>query len=515
MLAATRDARRIIIRHNKVYLPHYNRGQSRRIATSFSETTTEGIARKLAERQPCFALSPADVRVLLAPKQFYDNLLGMIRRARKRVFLSSLYIGSEEGELIDTLSTALRSNPSLQVEILLDLNRSTRPESPSTAEALSPLLAEFPDRVHISLFRSPRLKGMMSKIVPPRFNEGWGTWHAKIYGVDDEVMISGANLNKSYFTNRQDRYVHFGSHPEFAHYCHSYLRAASTFSYQLQFSSTSKYSLQWPDPDVHPHHIEPKAARAFREFQSSYTQSRTQTALADARSEDRVLIFPVLQAGQFNIREEEVCVGFLFDEVHKEAERRGPRQPGPLIDLTSGYFGLYGPYKDLILRSDFGCRILAASPKANGFYGSKGVSGRIPEGYTYLEQRFMRAVHAAGRDAPVATAVPGSVEDAAKGVQLSEWERDGWTYHAKGLWLSPTPDSPPVLTLLGSTNLNSRSANLDTELSFILLSSSHALRRQLHDEVEGLRRYARPWQGEHRKVRIGTKMLVNFVGGML
>ena len=31
----------------------------------------------------------------------------------------------------------------------------------------------------------------MSKIVPRRFDEGWGTWHAKIYGVDDETMISG------------------------------------------------------------------------------------------------------------------------------------------------------------------------------------------------------------------------------------------------------------------------------------------------------------------------------------
>jgi hypothetical protein len=41
------------------------------------------------------------------------------------------------------------------------------------------------------MFRSPRLRGIMAKIVPPRFNEGWGTWHAKIYGVDDEVIISG------------------------------------------------------------------------------------------------------------------------------------------------------------------------------------------------------------------------------------------------------------------------------------------------------------------------------------
>lgn len=73
----------------------------------------------------------------------------------------------------------------------LDLNRSTRPGPGSTASLLAPLLKEYPDRVHITMFRSPKLKGLMAKIVPPRYNEGWGTWHPKIYGVDDEVMISG------------------------------------------------------------------------------------------------------------------------------------------------------------------------------------------------------------------------------------------------------------------------------------------------------------------------------------
>jgi CDP-diacylglycerol--glycerol-3-phosphate 3-phosphatidyltransferase len=54
-----------------------------------------------------------------------------------------------------------------------------------------PLLKEFPDRCHVSLFRSPKLKGVLSNLIPPRFNEGFGTWHAKIYGADDTVMISG------------------------------------------------------------------------------------------------------------------------------------------------------------------------------------------------------------------------------------------------------------------------------------------------------------------------------------
>lgn len=104
-------------------------------------------------------------------------------------------------------------------------------------------------------------------------------------------------------------------------------------------------------------------------------------------------------------------------------------------------------------------------------------------------------------------------------MQLNEWEREGWTYHAKGMWLSPTPQDPPVLTLFGSTNLNSRSANLDTELSFMMLISeddeAKKLRTDLADEVAKLRRFAVPWRGEKRKVRLGTKLLVKFIGGML
>jgi CDP-diacylglycerol---glycerol-3-phosphate 3-phosphatidyltransferase len=131
----------------------------------------------------------------------------MIHRARRRIFISSLYIGSAERELvchifrcsqnslintqIDTLHASLENNSSLNLYLTLDLNRSTRPGPSSTVEYVLPLLREFPDRVHISVFRSPKLRGLFAKLVPPRFNEGWGTWHAKIYGADDDVMISG------------------------------------------------------------------------------------------------------------------------------------------------------------------------------------------------------------------------------------------------------------------------------------------------------------------------------------
>ncbi|PSR77599.1 hypothetical protein PHLCEN_2v7789 [Hermanssonia centrifuga] len=346
----------------------------------------------------------------------------------------------------------------------------------------------------------------MAKLVPPRFNEGWGTWHPKIYGVDDEVMLSGANLNTSYFTNRQDRYIHFSEQPHLAQYCFTFLEAAAGFSHQLfpPRPTTEEYGLYWGKA-VHPHHIESKAHRILSTFQQDNTPTSTPTlppCMWQSPQHD-TLVFPLIQAGQFGIREEERAMNALFNEL---SSSKSSQSGGPLIDLTSGYFGLYKNYRDLVLKSEASCRIIAASPKANGFYGSRGVSGRIPEGYTLLEQRFMKAVHSAGRDwDPSRTS----------GVQLTEWEREGWTYHAKGMWLRPSPEADPIMSLFGSTNLNSRSSNIDTELSFMLITSSSSVGRQLRKEVDGIREYAQPWRGAERPVRLGTKALVSIVGGML
>ncbi|KAJ6561852.1 hypothetical protein B0H19DRAFT_1142826 [Mycena capillaripes] len=465
----------------------------------------EEFAAKL--QQPKFAVSPDDIRILSKPTQFYSQLIDMIRRAQTRIFISSLYLGSSESELVSAFTEALNKKPELQIHMLFDLNRSTRPGPHSTAKLLVPLVSQFPDRVHVSFFRSPSLRGLLAKLVPPRFNEGWGTWHAKIYGVDDEVMISGANLNQSYFTDRQDRYIHFTKQLDLSQYCLDFIKTVSKFSFKLESPSEggstglysfreSEYTISWPIPETHPHHIHKTAELALSALHDIYR--RTTPESFDSK---KVTLFPLIQAGQFNIRDEESTLKILFEHINNTQ----PEGARPILDLTSGYFGLYKEYQNLILRSsNIDCRIVAAAPRANGFYGSRGVSGRIPEGYTLLEQRFMNAVQHAGRQT---------------GVQLNEWEREGWTYHAKGIWLSEESGSPPMLTLFGSTNLNSRSAHIDTELSFLMLvpefSASDPLRRQLAEEVDNLRAYSSPWKGAQRRVRLGTKALVSLVGGML
>ncbi|CCL99620.1 uncharacterized protein FIBRA_01639 [Fibroporia radiculosa] len=484
---------------------------SRSLSTAVTDPAIRQFICRLGEHQPCYGVASSSIRIMSQPQDFYQCLLNMIQRARQRIFISSLYIGSEDFELIDTLRASLQANPLLRVQMHLDYNRCTRPEPLSTANLLVPLLKEFPDRVRVWLFRSPKLKGLLAKLMPPRFNEGWGgTWHPKIYGADDELLISGANLNTSYFTNRQDRYIHFTDQAPLAQYCLSFLDQAATFSYSLLPSSSTSgdYVLDWPDQRTHPHHFESKAQAALTAFQDRSRKSSISKVTSvmsgvqqGEKSKADTLVFPIIQAGQFSVREEERCLSLLFRQV-SGTESQTPGNTGHMIDLTSGYFGLYKPYQDLIIGSQLACRVLAASPKANGFYGSRGVSGRVPEGYTVLERQFMRAVNTAKRDW---THDQHTGEHS--GVQLNEWERDGWTYHAKGIWLRPTPSADPSVTLFGSTNLNSRSANLDTELSFLLVTNASALRSRLAEELNDLRAYAHPWKGAERKVRLGSWIL--------
>ena len=88
-------------------------------------------------------------------------------------------------------------------------------------------------------------------------------------------------------------------------------------------------------------------------------------------------------------------------------------------------------------------------------------------------------------------------------------------YLSAGIWLSPKPDTLPILTLFGSTNLNSRSALLDTELSFVMLANSVAVRKKLQLELQRLNEFAEDWKGNQRNVRVITKVLARLLSGYL
>ncbi|KAL9001604.1 MAG: hypothetical protein Q9188_005423, partial [Gyalolechia gomerana] len=214
-----------------------------------------GITSQLDQSVPRIEIRADQIEVLEGPKAFYETLKQKIRTAKQRIYLSTLYIGKTEHELVATIHEALTNEPGLQVSILTDALRGTREDpEPSCASLLASLITDFPDRVEIRMYHTPNLTGLRKRFIPKRINEGWGLQHIKLYGIDDEVILSGANLSYDYFTNRQDRY-HVFSSKRVTDYFSRIHRAICSISFLLQTGDTTSspsHNLHWPQSNPSP-----------------------------------------------------------------------------------------------------------------------------------------------------------------------------------------------------------------------------------------------------------------------
>ena len=95
--------------------------------------------------------------------------------------------------------------------------------------------------------------------------------------------------------------------------------------------------------------------------------------------------------------------------------------------------------------------VLPFFPKANGFLGASFPLGGIPHAYTLIARQFFSAVGRTGQSGRI---------------RLHEYQRQGWTFHGKGLWLYPPKgegDWLPMATMVGSPNFGYRSVERDLE----------------------------------------------------
>jgi CDP-diacylglycerol--glycerol-3-phosphate 3-phosphatidyltransferase len=80
------------------------------------------------------------------------------------------------------------------------------------------------------------------------------------------------------------------------------------------------------------------------------------------------LFWPVIQAGVLGIKEEEEALGKVMKcvgDVWGGGKSGMKEEEKVVVDLTSGYFGLYKSYKKAIVESQTPYRIIAASPRVS------------------------------------------------------------------------------------------------------------------------------------------------------
>lgn len=102
-------------------------------------------------------------------------------------------------------------------------------------------------------------------------------------------------------------------------------------------------------------------------------------------------------------------------------------------------------------------------------------------------------------------------------------EKGGWTYHAKGLWISLNGEEEPSLSIVGSSNYTKRSYGLDLEVGTCIVTSDEGLKGRLREERDGMQEFARKvgiddFLGVERRVGIQVRIamwIVKMVGGAL
>jgi CDP-diacylglycerol--glycerol-3-phosphate 3-phosphatidyltransferase len=390
------------------------------------------------------------------PHDFHQTLCDLIRSAKKRVSLASLYIGPaaspdnqpEEVELLQALSDVASKRKGIPIKVVLDHNRGLRPvpmsnkgTTTSSAKAVAKVI-----NGNVHLFQV--LPKPLDSLLPNPLNEVAGVFHIKAYIVDDDLILSGANLSQEYFCDRQDRYlwIRNGGNGLVDFYAdvvellcqHSYTYALDA-SKDKELLTTSKMSR--------------------KEFLQAISRHFQDAAPLPARSllskENTAAVgIPTFFAPESFLGG--VNPNFVTDtEASLNLLKEGADHHDSL-QLSSAYLNPTADMMQLLQR--FGkVQLLTAGPMSHGFKpkdkaGNKGKAW-IPAVFDHLAEDGLKML-----SSPTAT--------------LHHWERDGWTFHAKGIWLreaSNDKDQPVAAAIVGSSNFGERSFVRDMESNLVLV----------------------------------------------
>jgi CDP-diacylglycerol--glycerol-3-phosphate 3-phosphatidyltransferase len=327
--------------------------------------------------------------------------------------------------------------------------------------------------------------------------------------------ISRANLSSDYFTNRQDRYHVFSSR-EITEYFSKIHNAVSHLSFLVvpDTQLPAGYTLSWPSSNLAPSPL--ISPQKYIDSSSTVLNnliqptSSSQTTSPDPKT--NTTIYPLSQLTPLLTPDTSTELPALTSILHTLSS---PTFSTSSWTFTAGYFNPDPSLTTLLLSTTSSKnKVITASPYANGFFGSKGVSGLLPAAYTLLSRRFLERVENQKRS---------------KDIVLKEWRRgtvgvgEGWTYHAKGLWVSLDGEEGASVSVVGSSNYTKRSYSLDLEVGAVIVTTDEGLKARLGEERDSLGGFAEEvgmdeFIRTERRVGIRVRVamwLVGLVGGAL
>lgn len=301
--------------------------------------------RTLVENEAVFVMDASKIKILKDPKEFYEAIVEQISNADERIILSSLYI--DDSNLLQVLNESLSKNYKLQVTILLDFHRSLRGGKTSSVATIKKLVDKYPYRINVFLYRAPALNEYMRGHIPDKFNEVFGSQHVKCYVFDNNMIMSGANLSREYFLNKQDRYYLFLDNPLITKFYSELIGIISDFSYKLKPGISYKHNDIKSTLDNSTLIINNATRKTInneirRHIAIWCSMTNTRNSSIDVKTPQNVLIIPLIQMKPHSISHESHFLKRMFLGLVHLAHKRSNYDDNRTynISLSTAYFNL-------------------------------------------------------------------------------------------------------------------------------------------------------------------------------
>ena len=164
---------------------------------------TDSILRTTKESR--LAIPPNCIEVLYDTKCFQAKVFELIKKAKKRIYISALYLENDKaGEaVLDALYEAKSQNEAIDIVILVDFHRARRQRIGEQSKLSN---VDYYLRRKDQHQQTIKIYGL-----PVKKREFFGVMHLKGFVFDDKILYSGASINDMYLQMEQryrlDRYV--------------------------------------------------------------------------------------------------------------------------------------------------------------------------------------------------------------------------------------------------------------------------------------------------------------------
>lgn len=409
-------------------------------------------AEQSLQNLPFLPLEKAQVEFLFSPAEFKTQVIELIRKAKKRIYITALYWQKDEAgqEILDEIYRVKQEHPDLDVKILVDWHRGQRN-----------LLGAEKSDTNADWYVEQRQTYQLSDDpnmffgVPINTREVFGVLHVKGFVFDDTVLYSGASINNVYL-QQQDKYRYDR---------YQKITNAALADAMVNFINENLLDFNAVHPlDIanRPRTKEIRAAiRAYRKNLANQAEYRLESAVGFS---DVLSVSPLFGLGASGNELNQV-IEDLFSQVQEK------------LVICTPYFNFPRPLQNKIARlleDGKQVEIIVGDKVANDFYIPPEQPFKMAGALPYLYESNLR--HFCEK-------FQREMELGRLTVRL--WQDGDNTYHLKGVWVDDK------YILLTGNNLNPRAWRLDAENGLLIHDPKRELRELAEKELAHIRRHTK------------------------